>query len=140
MKTLKLVPEKTNLQFISKRKIAYVLSGLAAIASLVLFSLWDLNYGIDFQGGVVVEVRVAEEPDMEALRAAMGTLGLGDVTITELGETAGVEHEGHDVSIRAEVQGDDTDSQEGVKTAIREKLVELYGTEIAIPDSPPARI
>ena len=89
MKTLKLVPEKTNLQFISKRKIAYVLSGLAAIASLVLFSLWDLNYGIDFQGGVVVEVRVAEEPDMEALRAAMGTLGLGDVKSPDWGKPRG---------------------------------------------------
>ena len=37
MFTLKLVPEGTNIQFIAQRKIAYVLSGLAAIASLVLF-------------------------------------------------------------------------------------------------------
>jgi len=45
---IRLLPEKTNVQFFAVRKIAELLSILAIIGSIYLFMTKGLNYGIDF--------------------------------------------------------------------------------------------
>lgn len=53
---VRLLPMEPKVPFISLRKIAAVLSILALIASVFLFSTRNLNYGIDFTGGTVLEI------------------------------------------------------------------------------------
>jgi preprotein translocase SecF subunit len=101
---LKLVPDNTKIGFIGKRRIAYVLSGLAVIASITLFAIHGLNYGIDFRGGIMLEIATREPADLGAMRATLGKLKLGDVAIQEFGSP-------NDVLIRIERQPGDATAQ-----------------------------
>jgi len=134
MKTLKLVPQKTNLQFIPKRFIAYVISAVLAVASLGLFFTQGLNYGIDFRGGIVLEVRTEMPPSVEELRAEMGQLGLGDVSIQQLGG-ADEGTDGYDVFIRVETQPGGDEAQEIAKDKVKARLTDLYGTPFDLKPS-----
>ena len=106
---LKLVPEKTNVPFIGMRKIAIAMSALLMIASVVTYVVRDLNFGIDFRGGTLIEVGAENAIDIGAMRSTLGGLGLGDVQIQEFGAA-------NDVLIRIEQQeGGDQTQQDVVK-------------------------
>ncbi len=85
MAILNLVPHNTNFDFIGKRKITFsivIISTLIFMSSL-LFK--GLNYGIDFKGGVVMEVRMPSSPNIHHLREQFEPLKLGEVAIQEFG-------------------------------------------------------
>ena len=88
MRTLKLVPADTAIGFIRHRTLAFAVSGLLIVASLVSLAVRGLDFGIDFRGGTLIELRAAEpmaESDIAALRARLGTLPLGDFQIQQFG-------------------------------------------------------
>ena len=85
MKLLKLVPDDTNIDFMRWRNIALILSILLTVASLALVAVRGLNLGIDFVGGQVVRVDFAKSVDIEDLREKIGTLNVGEASITEFG-------------------------------------------------------
>ncbi len=86
MKSIRLVPEETNIDFIGKRFIAFALSFLIIVGSFGLVFSKGLNFGIDFTGGTVIEIRVPETPDLGAMRALLNGLELGAISIQEFGE------------------------------------------------------
>lgn len=84
---LNLIPSDTNIAFTRYAPIAQVISVLAVIASIAAFFIMGLNFGIDFRGGVTVEIgpgegRVFEAADLDATRQALGPLNLGDVQVS----------------------------------------------------------
>jgi len=81
---LRLVPEKTNINFFGAARITFGGSVIAVIASVVLFLMMGLNYGIDFRGGTTIRTDATQAVDVGAYRAAIEPLGLGDVSITEV--------------------------------------------------------
>ncbi|MDX5401941.1 MAG: protein translocase subunit SecF, partial [Rhodobacterales bacterium] len=81
---LKLVPETTNFDFFGRPTLWLGISGLMMVAAIISFFLQGLNYGIDFRGGTTIRTESAQPVDIAAYRAAVDTLGLGDVTITEI--------------------------------------------------------
>jgi preprotein translocase subunit SecF len=85
MKLLKLVPDHTNVDFMRWRNVALVLSTIATIASLAFTAYRGLNLGIDFVGGQVVRAEFAQPVHIEDLRARIGQLGVGEASITTLG-------------------------------------------------------
>lgn len=97
MKLLRLVPHGTTFKFVDKRYFAFAGSVVAVVASIVLFFSVGLNYGIDFRGGTVLEIRTEGPADLETIRSVTGNLGLGDVQIQEFGSP---DH----VMIRVELQ------------------------------------
>lgn len=74
---VKFLPKEPKVPFISARKVAAVLSVLALIASVFLFTTKGLNYGIDFTGGTVLEIDTGSEPLLEEMRPSVSALGLG---------------------------------------------------------------
>ncbi|MBA3049084.1 protein translocase subunit SecF [Brevundimonas sp.] len=80
---IKILPIKTNLKFVSFAKYAAVLSTVLVIASLVGVFKPGLNLGIDFRGGAVMELSKpsGQTLDLEQVRVAVDTLGLGDVQV-----------------------------------------------------------
>jgi len=87
MKLLKLIPDNTNISFMRWRTVGLVISLIAVVGSLVLLSVRGLNLGIDFVGGQVVRTSFAQPVDIEQLRGRVGSLGLGDATLQELGNS-----------------------------------------------------
>lgn len=81
---LKLVPSETNWDFFRFAKITFGFSMAAMVASVVIFFVAGLNYGIDFRGGTAIRTQSVQSVDVGAYRTAIQTLGLGDVSITEV--------------------------------------------------------
>ena len=85
-KPLRLIPIRTNFDFLGKRVPALVLSTATNIAALVLVFTVGLNFGIDFLGGIAIEARSTKGPaNLAAIRATTATLGVGEVTLQEFG-------------------------------------------------------
>jgi preprotein translocase subunit SecF len=85
MKPLNLISIKPNLNFSAKRKIFFGLSVLLVLASMVTFFSKGLNYGIDFQGGILIEVRVDTAGKLSEMRQQLSSIGLGEVSLQEFG-------------------------------------------------------
>lgn len=68
----------SHIQFLSKRKIAYLFSGFLILISLVSISTKGLNYGVDFTGGRTYVVAFSEKVDLEALRVDLGQMFVDD--------------------------------------------------------------
>lgn len=85
-KPLRLIPIKTNFDFLDKRIPALVLSTAINIASLILVFTVGFNFGIDFLGGIAIEARSTKGvAHLAAIRATTSTLGVGEVTLQEFG-------------------------------------------------------
>lgn len=85
MKLLKLVPDDTHVHFIRYRVFAYFLSAALILASLGMFFSKGLNYGIDFEGGVMIEIATVDPVNLGDLRTGLNGLGFGDVAIQTFG-------------------------------------------------------
>ena len=129
MKPLNLVPIKPNLDFVGKRKIYFVLSALLIIASMALFMTRSLNYGIDFQGGIMIEIRTPQPGDVAQMRSDLSGLGLGEVGIQEFGQPT-------DFLIRIQKQSGDESAQQVAVEKVKAKLpsnVDYRRTEFVGP-------
>ncbi|MEE9346677.1 MAG: protein translocase subunit SecF [Robiginitomaculum sp.] len=78
---VRFLPSASKVPFIGMRMVAAVLSVIAIIASIFLFSTRGLNYGIDFVGGAVIEFPMEETPDVDAIRTLGNSLNVGDVQV-----------------------------------------------------------
>lgn len=86
MKGLRFVPDETHIPFVNVRLIALTASLLLMLGSIGLFFTAGLNFGIDFKGGTLIEVRSNSGPaDLSAMRGQLDGLGLGEVQIQEFG-------------------------------------------------------
>ena len=85
MPLLKLVKEDTHIRFTSHRGIAFMLSALIIIGSLFQLTVSGLNFGIDFTGGTLVEIKTDGPADIADLRQRFSGLDLGSVSIQEFG-------------------------------------------------------
>ncbi|MGE0426196.1 MAG: protein translocase subunit SecF [Reyranellaceae bacterium] len=82
----RLIPIRTNFDFLGKRIPALVLSTAINIAAVVLVFTVGFNFGIDFLGGIAIEARSNKGPaDLAAIRSTTATLGVGEVTLQEFG-------------------------------------------------------
>ena len=83
-----LIRQRTSFDFLGKRKIALVLSTVVNLAALIGVFVVGLNFGIDFQGGIAVQVRAKQgDIHLDELRATLGNLGVGEVTLQEFGDS-----------------------------------------------------
>jgi preprotein translocase subunit SecF len=77
----------TRFPFMHTRKVWYGLSAFLIVASLALVAIRGLNLGVDFTGGVVVETNFPQAPNIEALRSALTTAGVGAAQVQAFGSS-----------------------------------------------------
>jgi preprotein translocase subunit SecF len=85
---LRLVPEKTNINFFAIQWVTFGSSIAAMVLSIVLIFTMGLNFGIDFRGGTTIRTEATVPVDVGAYREALAPLGLGDVSISEVFDPA----------------------------------------------------
>ena len=100
----------TKYSFLPFRKLFFIFSAALILVSVGLYLTKGLNYGIDFKGGILIEVRTAgEKADIAGMRAQFKNSGLGEVALQEFGQPT-------DVLIRVQRQdGGEKAQQEAVK-------------------------
>lgn len=81
---LRLAPEHTTINFFYLQRTTLSISAAMVVASIVLWAVMGLNFGIDFQGGTTIRTESSQPVDVGAYRSALSGLELGDVSITEV--------------------------------------------------------
>ena len=76
----------TNINFVSKFKKANIVSILVFIFSLFFIVFKGLNYGIDFKGGTLIELRVETSVNASSIRDSLNSMNLGDVNVKKFGK------------------------------------------------------
>ena len=85
---LKLVPTVTNINFFRVYVFTFFASVAMLVASIILYLVVGLNYGVDFKGGTIITAEPVEQVDVGKFRAVLSTLNVGDVSVTEIRDPA----------------------------------------------------
>jgi preprotein translocase subunit SecF len=94
--SLQLIAPDINIDFVGKRKFFVLLSTAINLAAILLLIFVGLNYGVDFAGGSVVQVRFDRETSADKIRNALAPMDLGEIAVQDFGKL------GHEYLIRFE--------------------------------------
>jgi len=131
--SLRIVPDNTKFDFTRFRRISFPISAVLSIVAITLFFTHGLNFGIDFKGGTLLEVRAkSSAADIAAMRTSLNGLGLGDVQLQQFGGP-------DEVLIRvAEQPGGDAAQQQAVEkvkgvlgNSVDYRRVEVVGPRVS---------
>ena len=86
------VPDGTRIRFMNGRFAGLIVSAVLSSASVILFFYPGLNLGLDFRGGVVLQIETPQKADFPALRAALAKAGLSDAGLQSFGAGAAADH------------------------------------------------
>jgi preprotein translocase subunit SecF len=119
--------KKTSIRFMAGRRWTYTVSGCLIVVSLLLLVFRGLNFGIDFTGGVVIELALPRSAELDRVRAALADAGYGEASVQSFGTTRDVL-----VRVMPEEGKDVNEVSKGVVEAIRryEPGVELRRSEV----------
>ncbi len=114
--------KSTNIDFLGKRRIALMISGLLILAGMIsLIVKGGPNYSIDFVGGSEVHVRFNKPAPIDDIRKALGEVDLGSSEIKHFGAP-------EDILIRVEQQDTESDITGTILTTLQQKFPELEPT------------
>ncbi len=113
---LRFIKKTPKISFVENRKKFYILSVFFAIISI--FSLWikELNFGIDFKGGLLVEIKHENNIELEVLRNNVAELNYGDFTLQKL------DNSNDNFLIKIELSSDIKGNQETLIGKLKEKI------------------
>ena len=114
--------DKMNVDFIGKRRLFMIISAIAILVGIgALFIRGGLNYGIDFAGGTMVQVRFAKVAGADEIRQVLAGIDMGDASIQQFeGDKA------HEFLIRVEKSKSDL---VGLSDEIKMALDKEFGAE-----------
>jgi preprotein translocase subunit SecD/preprotein translocase subunit SecF len=87
---MRLAPDNTNFKFMNGRIAGLVVSAILSTASVILFFTPGLNLGIDFSGGIVMEVRTEGPADFQRIRGALVDAHIPDQGVQRFGDESTV--------------------------------------------------
>lgn len=110
MALIRKLPIELDFGFIPRRGLFLIFSAALMLGSVGLFLTQGLNLGVDFRGGILMEVRTPQPADLGELRSRLGGLGLGEVSLQQFGEPT-------DVLINiARQEGDEEEQIQAIQT------------------------
>jgi preprotein translocase SecF subunit len=124
MRSFRFIPDNTRFPFVRYQYWAYAFSGALLLLTLILLPTKGLNFGIDFQGGILIEVGMPGPADLAAMRSTLGDLGLGDIALQEFGGPA-------NVLIRVQRQEGGEQGQLAAVNKVKAALAERFGQNVS---------
>ncbi len=120
MRMFSWITKDTNINFFKYRTYTYALSILLVIVSIACIAFKGFNYGIDFSGGILIEVATENKINLEEVRAELGKLPLDDLSLQTIG------NEGNELMIRAQTKDDSEEAQRQAIAQIKSVLGSSY--------------
>ena len=109
-----------NIQFNKYYKLFTLISSGLAIISILLLIFKGLNFGIDFKGGTLIELRAIDKQiNISSLRSSFSKMNLGDVAIKNFGED-------YDFLIKFEKKGPEKDLIQNIKKDLNASIGSGY--------------
>lgn len=117
MKIFSWIIKDTTIDFLKYRKIGYTISILLILLSIASIAVKGFNYGIDFSGGVLIDVKSKNGPvDVDKVRNELSTLKLDELTLQSVGQ------DNTQLMIRAQADNANEESQRIAVNQIKEIL------------------
>ncbi|MDA9170794.1 protein translocase subunit SecF [Alphaproteobacteria bacterium] len=115
MKLIRLIPSNTNFDFLRFKKVAFLFSSLIILGTLLSLLLNSLNYGIDFKGGILIELRAKNlnVAKIDDLRNKISSLNVGEISIQKFGKEI-------DFLVRIQKQNGDESNQIKIIDKVKE--------------------
>ncbi|MCO5084338.1 MAG: protein translocase subunit SecDF [Rhizobiaceae bacterium] len=114
------LPLDPRVPFMRYRNIGFALSGILSVGVIVMMTMVDFNYGIDFRGGSMIEVQSKSGPaDPGDVRSRLNELNIGEVQVQAFGA-------GNDLMIRVQAQDGGDNAEQSVVDKVRAELEDSY--------------
>jgi len=125
MRSFRLIPDNTRIPFVRYQYWAYGFTTVIFLMTLILLPTKGLNLGIDFRGGILIEVGMpGSAVDLATMRATLGDLGLGEVALQEFGQP-------NDILIRVQRQEGGEAGQRVAVDKVKRALAERFGDGVS---------
>jgi len=116
--SFRFIPDNPTINFIGRRIIFFIFSALLVTASIATFATKGMNYGIDFTGGIMIELKTEKPDQISLLRERLSGLGLGSVELQEFGAP-------DDILIRIQRQEGGEEAQQQAVTSAKEAMGDI---------------
>ena len=120
---LRLISDNTSIKFIKLKLISFSFSAILSIAAIFAVIFIGLNFGIDFKGGILLEVRTSSNIGIADIRNKITDLNIGEVSIQEFGVDS-------DYLIRVERQEGTDNAQQIAVDKIKSSLDKAFTKDI----------
>lgn len=98
MRIFSWITKDTNINFMGARKYTYAISVLSMVLAVIVIGIKGFNYGIDFSGGILMEVKDDQPIDLDKLRNELDQVKIGEINLQTIGDS------GTEVMIRAQAE------------------------------------
>ena len=102
--SIRLFPDKTHFDFMGKRWVGFGFSIILTLLSLGILFTKGLNLGIDFTGGILMEIHTEKPLELASMREVLNHQGFGEISLQNTGNAS-------DIMIRIQVSKDDEQSK-----------------------------
>lgn len=131
---MRILNRKTNIDFMGKRKIAFVLSAVLIVMSITALVTMRLNLGLDFTGGTLIEVSYPSAVEVADVKANLRNADVTDAVVQQFGTAS-------DIVVRVPPRSADESSaelstvvlsalQQGVEGEVLMRRVEFVGPQV----------
>ncbi len=118
---LQIFATRPNFDFMGKRWLGFIVSGLLTLGSIGLVFTQGLNLGIDFTGGILMEIQTQKPADLGKMREALSGHGFGEISLQNIGD---------DKNVMIRIQVSETDDQAKITSKVKELLATSFGEGI----------